>query len=558
MLRLFASHLVLASLLLTASTLFAQRAPAKSDIVSYIHSAWDTLTRDPISCEALVDPKLPAGKSVLYFPAEVQPTTQARAAAEKCKVRTEHLPEKITSAGTFDVNQLKRHGLLYLPNKYVVPGGRFNEMYGWDSYFIIVGLLEDHRIELAKGMVDNFVFEIEHYGALLNANRTYYLTRSQPPFFTSMALAVYNADKEHRFTDKRWLQRVYSAAQKDYEMWTTGEHRAGDTGFSRYYDYGEGPVPEEAHDGYQYYKDAAENLIALDRPNFYFTAAKPGDLVVGELPEHSLGGFRLSGPVAFSSEFYKGDRALRESGFDITNRFGSYGVETHYFAPICLNSLLYRMEMDLLEIANILGKRAEGEGWEKAANRRKNAINSTFWNGQIYSDYQFTNKSGYRLNPKHLSHYPYATTFYPLAFGIAEKSQAEALVSHLEIFARPGGIQTSSNQTGLQWDAPYGWAPLQMIAIDGLRRNGFNQQADAIAKSWLTLVADEYRRTGTIREKYDVVHRTSDVSVTAGYKDNVVGFGWTNGVFLHLLHQLSAADQQEILKAPQAKSATAH
>jgi alpha,alpha-trehalase len=540
MLRFLASHLVFSSLLLAASTVFAQPAPAEADILSYIHSAWDTLTRDPISCEALVDPKLPAGESVLYFPAEVQPTAQARSAAEKCKVRIEHLPEKIISPGTFDIERIKRHGLLYLPTKYVVPGGRFNEMYGWDSYFIIIGLLEDHRVELAKGMVDNFIFEIEHYGALLNANRTYYLTRSQPPFFTSMALAVYNADKDHRFTDRRWLQRVYAAAQKDYEMWTTGEHRAGDTGFSRYFDYGEGPVPEEAHDGHQYYKDVALGLIR--RRNFnYFVPAKAADVTVANLSK--------TGRVTFSPDFYKGDRALRESGFDITNRFGLYGAETQNYAPVCLNSLLYELEFDLAEMADTLGLKSEVADWNAAADRRKKAINRTMWDGRLYSDFRFSDNS--------LVLYPFSSTFYPLVFGIAEKSQADALVTHLDLFAKPGGIQTSTALTGLQWDAPYGWAPLQMIAIDGLRRYGFQKEADTLAKSWLTLVVDEYRRTGTIREKYDVVHRTSDVSVTAGYKDNVVGFGWTNGVFVHLLHQLSAADQKEILKAPQAKSATA-
>jgi alpha,alpha-trehalase len=208
------------------------------------------------------------------------------------------------------------------------------------------------------------------------------------------------------------------------------------------------------------------------------------------------------------------------------------------------------VESDLATIADALGLTTEVADWNAAAGRRKQAINRTMWDGHLYSDYRFTNNS--------LFLYPFATTFYPLAFGVADKKQAEALVSHLDLFAKPGGIQTSTALTGLQWDAPYGWAPLQMMVIDGLRRYGFHQQADAIAKSWLTLVADEFRRTGTIREKYDVVHRTSDVSVAAGYKENVVGFGWTNGVFLHLLHQLSAADQKEILNAPQAKSATAH
>src|SRR6185369_3123072 len=294
--------------------------------------------------------------------------------------------------------------------------------------------------------------------------------------------------------DKRWLQRVYSAAQKDYEMWTTGEHRAGDTGFSRYFDYGEGPVPEEAHDGYQYHKDAALGLIK--RRNFkYFVPAKPADITVANLPKDVPGANGLSGRVTFSLDFYKGDRALRESGFDITNRFGPYGAETHDYAPVCLNPLLYKVERDLATIAEILGLKTDITDWSDAADRRKQAINRTMWDGRLYSDYRFTDNS--------LVLYPFASTFYPLAFGIAEKAQADALVTHLDLFARPGGIQTSTALTGLQWDAPYGWAPLQMIAIDGLRRYGYQKQADQLAKSWLSLIIDSFRNEGMIHEKYD-------------------------------------------------------
>ena len=145
-------------------------------------------------------------------------------------------------------------GLLYLPNPYVVPGGRFNEMYGWDSYFILLGLEADHREELAKGIVDNFLFEIEHYGGVLNANRTYYLTRSQPPFLTSMIRAVYEnpasfaATPAGRAAARAWLEHAYTLAEKDYSTWTRPEHKAGTTDLARYCDYGAGPVPEMADD----------------------------------------------------------------------------------------------------------------------------------------------------------------------------------------------------------------------------------------------------------------------------------------------------------------------
>src|SRR5262249_60841854 len=139
-------------------------------------------------------------------------------------------------------------GLLYLEHPYVVPGGRFNEQYGWDSYFIVLGLLEDGRIDLARGMVENFFFEIEHYGTILNANRTYYLSRSQPPFLTSMILAVYDAEKAAGREDRKWLERAYGYAAKDYQMWAEAPHAAGDTGLSRYYAPRDGAAPESLED----------------------------------------------------------------------------------------------------------------------------------------------------------------------------------------------------------------------------------------------------------------------------------------------------------------------
>ena len=161
-------------------------------ILNYISSAWDTLTRSMTECVSVVDPKIKVAP-VLYLPAEVAEPAAVHKLAADCNVRVEHLPLEIHRLGEIDTGKIQPHGLLYLPDKYVVPGGRFNEMYGWDSYFIIRGLLRAGRIDLARGMVDNFFFEIEHYGAMLNANRTYYLTRSQPPFVSSMFVDVYRA-----------------------------------------------------------------------------------------------------------------------------------------------------------------------------------------------------------------------------------------------------------------------------------------------------------------------------------------------------------------------------
>src|ERR1700724_4337905 len=169
-------------------------------ILQYISSAWDTRTRSMTDCRSIVDPKIKAAP-VLYLPANFEAPAAVHKLSTECNVRIEHLPVEIHHLGEIDTRKIQPHGLLYLEHEYVVPGGRFNEMYGWDSYFIIRGLLREGRVELARGMVDNFFFEIEHYGAMLNANRTYYLTRSQPPFLSSMFVDVYDAMKNQKERD---------------------------------------------------------------------------------------------------------------------------------------------------------------------------------------------------------------------------------------------------------------------------------------------------------------------------------------------------------------------
>src|SRR5215469_8236847 len=255
---------VLALLLCLVSTGQSQPLPALADgnldaILAYIRSGWDSLTRSTSSCSGVLDPKL-STSPVIYLPADF-PTPQALEQMQReCKVTIARLPHVIHQMGATDMEGIQPPGLLYLENKYVVPGGRFNEMYGWDSYFIIRGLLRAGRVELARGMVDNFFFEIEHYGAMLNANRTYYLTRSQPPFLSSMFVDVYQAiQKQPGHSDeKAWLERAYANLNKDYEMWTREPHLAGQTGLSRYYDFGEGPPAEAVQDESGFYRKVAD------------------------------------------------------------------------------------------------------------------------------------------------------------------------------------------------------------------------------------------------------------------------------------------------------------
>jgi alpha,alpha-trehalase len=525
---------------------FAQEAGAKEaglrQIRSYIAAGWDTLTRSLNDCKVIVDPKL-AAASVLYLPANFDAPADVQEMQTRCNVQVKHLPQVIHKLGEVDTSNLEPPGLLYLNNKYVVPGGRFNEMYGWDSYFIVRGLVEDKRVELARGMVENFFFEIEHYGAVLNANRTYYLTRSQPPFLTSMILSVYDAQKATGREDRAWLERAYGYATRDYGLWTREPHLAGTTGLSRYYDFGNGPAPESVKDETGYYRQVAAFFLGQKQDVWrdYVVPQKPDEAHVGPLfplqvcdsaNTMAQAACDSAGAAALSADYYKGDRAMRESGYDVSFRFGPHGARTHHFAPVCLNSLLYKTEQDLERMSGMLGRPAEAEEWRKRAEARKERIQKYLWDSErgLYFDYDFEN--GKR------SDYEYVTAFFPLWAGIPTPAQARTVMQYLPTFEKPGGLVMSPHETGAQWDFPYAWAPDQLVADEGIRRYGFNAEADRVSYEFLSTVAENFRRDGTIREKYNAVTRSSETQVTAGYHMNIVGFGWTNGVFLALLHQL--------------------
>ena len=544
--RLAALAIIAASLASASySTVRQQTQPhGLEPIQNYIATGWDRLTRSLDNCETFADPKL-AGHPTLYLPAEFAAPTEVQQVGAKCGIQIAHLPRVIHRPGEIDPSRINPAGLLYLPHKYVVPGGRFNEMYGWDSYFIIRGLIEDGRIDLARGMVDNFLFELSQYGSILNANRTYYLTRSQPPFLTSMILAVYDAEKDSKPENRQWLAKALTIAQRDLQLWMMPAHRAGETHLARYYDFGEGPAPESIQDETDLYpKVAAFFLLHPDLDQGYVVAAgekSSTDSTLGpELTINTCEGTRktpgrdcdASKTVYLSRAYYKADRAMRESGFDISFRFGPYGAQTDHFAPVCLNSLIYKEQMDLARIHEILGQRKSAAVFRRAAEARKKQIQNYLWDASrgMYFDYNFATKKR--------SSYEYLTTFYPLWVGLATPEQARAVDANLKLFEQPGGLAMSRTQTGVQWDYPYEWAPTVLIAVEGLRRYGFNEDANRISYKFLSTVAENFRRDATIREKYNAVTRSSETNVTAGYQQNAIGFGWTNGAFLCLLHAL--------------------
>jgi len=523
-----------------------QNDQSLDQILAYIHSGWDSLTRSTSSCAAVVDPKLSA-PPVIYLPAGFQEPDDLKRMEHECKVTVAHLPQVIHGLGTADVGSINPPGLLYLKDKYVVPGGRFNEMYGWDSYFIILGLLRDHRVDLARGMVDNFFFEIENYGAVLNANRTYYLTRSQPPFLSSMVMAVHEAQTTAGNDDRAWLETAYSFVKRDHDMWTKAPHLAGNTGLSRYFDFGEGPAIESLQDETHLYRQVAAYFLI--NPTFPAYEAEKQDVPPGMASGLSYS-VRVCGTkdpqstkdsqsscepdqfIKLTPDYYKGDRSMRESGFDISFRFGPYGAATHHYAPVCLNSLLFKTERDLEEMSRQLGKQSEASEWHRLSELRRQLIQKYLWNDQqgLFFDYNF--------DEARQSDYRYAATYYPLWAGVASDDQARAVMKNLSTFEQPGGLAMSVHKTEGQWDYPYGWAPIQLLAIEGMRRYGYDAQADRISAEFLSMVLENFERDKTIREKYNVVTRSSETNVKAGYAANVIGFGWTNAAFIELLHAL--------------------
>jgi len=555
-----------ALLALTAFPSPPQEAPqAATDglapIRSYISSGWNTLSRSLSDCSTFTDTKLSTAPQ-LYLPADLPVPDSVNQLATRCGVEVRSLPASFHGLGDLGPEVLDPPGLLYLEHPYVVPGGRFNEMYGWDSYFILVGLLRDHRLDLAQNMVDNFLFEVEHYGAVLNANRSYYLTRSQPPFLTSMIVAVHQARLAEGSDDRAWLDKAYALAVKDHSVWTKQPHLAGSTGLSRYFDFGDGPAPESIKDETGHYRDVVAYFLnhpdqererLLRHPVGASSPAAVGSvysLQVCDIPKTmEKPGCTPANEISLSPDFYKGDRAMRESGFDIAFRFGPFGAGTHHFAPVCLNSLLYKAETDLAQLSTLLGKKEDSENWKKAADERRANIQKYLWDEKrgLYFDYDFQTQAR--------SDYEYITTFYPLWAGISTPEQAQALLQHVADFERPGGLLMSTEETGAQWDFPYAWAPTQLIAVKGLRRYGFKAEADRVSFKFNSTVAENFRRDGTIREKYNAVTRSSETQVTAGYHMNVVGFGWTNGVFLEFLHDLPS-DMVEKLAREQTTSRT--
>ncbi|MGH7596712.1 MAG: trehalase family glycosidase [bacterium] len=470
--------------------------------------------------------------------------TRIAAQHPQWQMKVVRLPQKITSQyvrkldghhGILSLAIVARHdtgskaltGYEGLP--FVVPGGRFNEMYGWDSYFIALGLLQDGRVELAKSMVDNFVYEITHYGAILNANRTYFLTRSQPPFLTSMALAVFQHLPKNA-ASKDWLKNVLQAAIKEYRNVWMSPARLTKVGLSRYHDSGYGPPPEVEPGHFDLVYESFAKKFDMEARAFE-PAYRSGKIKVPEL-----------------DAYFVHDRAMRESGHDTSYRLENRCAD---LATVDLNSLLYKIETDIAKtIASEFGgimKTEEGKSeasstWQRAAEKRQALINQYLWNAArgMFFDYDFAQNQ--------ITDYVSATTLYPLWAGAATPEQAETLIKQaLPLLELPGGIAGSTEESRgpitpehplRQWDYPHGWAPHQMLVWQGLINYGYNHLAHRLIYRWLyTITLNAANYNGTVAEKFDVTTRSHQVFAeygNVGTKFSYItreGFGWTNASY---------------------------
>lgn len=522
---------------------------------------WDSLTRridEGHLLGILQDEKMGTrdGFRYLYVPATdpsgLKYFTDVALRNPDFKLKVVQLPQSITPA--FIRSLQGRHGLLALALHrteegtmqgvpFVIPGGRFNEMYGWDSYFEALGLLEDGRVDLARAMIDNFVYQINHYGKILNANRTYYLTRSQPPFLTSMIRAVY--DRLPRTEASRvWLKTALEAAVKEYYTIWMGSERLTDTGLSRYYDSGEGPPPEVEPGHF----DAVFARFALAHgldPKQFEQRYRAGTMIVPDL-----------------DDYFRHDRAMRESGHDTSNRLEGICSD---LVTVDLNSLLYKIEADIAEIlgkefggrAQLRGREELDETWKLRAHARARRMTELMWNPErgMFFDYN------YRTRSQHL--FVSATTLYPLWAGLADERQARTLVdsalTHLEM---AGGVVSTTKESrgpvtadrpARQWDYPNGWAPHQMLAWTGLNRYGYHREAQRLAYRWLFMItrgAVDFH--GTVPEKFDVHVMTHAVFAEYGNVGTAFsyitreGFGWMNASYQVGLTILNAAQKAEL------------
>jgi len=397
--------------------------------------------------------------------------------------------------------EIKSASLIHLPFPYIVPGGRFREIYYWDSYFTSEGLALSGKIDMVENMVKNFSFLIEKFGHIPNGNREYYISRSQPPFFCSMVEILV------RYKGPDSVLPYLDSLEKEYFFWMKGREELSENIFensrvilldnivlNRYWDDKNIPREESYREDVELYEKSRKN-----------------------------------------KDIYRNIRAACESGWDFSGRWFQDGheistIRTTDILPVDLNSILYNMEKKLSQWFFYKGDTCKGSLYEEFAEKRKYAVNKYFWNEEkgFYFDYLWKERN--------VSFVWSLAGVYPLFFNIAFPEQGKRIAEVIEDkFLYPGGLVTTLNETGQQWDKPNGWAPLHWIAVKGLLNYGYDKLAKEISGRFLNLTEKVFEKTGKMMEKYNVC----DLSLEAGGGEYPLqdGFGWTNGVVLALTEE---------------------
>lgn len=395
--------------------------------------------------------------------------------------------------------------LLPLTHPYIVPGGRFREIYYWDSYFTMLGLEQDGRHDIARDMLANMASLIDRYGHVPNGNRSYYLSRSQPPFFSCMVELIAVRDGDKVFVD--YLPEL----QAEYDYWMEGAEKL---------------APGSAH---RHVVRPADGAL-LNR--YWDDRAVPRDESYREDIETAHRAIR---PAA---EVYEDLRAGGESGWDFSSRWLADGkdlatIRTTAIAPVDLNTLMMHLEETLAKAYQLKGDPEEAQRYRALADDRRGTIERLMWNAQagFFVDYLW--REGRQSDV--LS----AATVFPLYFGVATREQAQATAAALRLrLLEPGGLGTTLTESGQQWDRPNGWAPIQYLAIEGLSKYGERDLAHEIADRWLHKNIRGYSDSGVLVEKYNVEQgpgQRGSGGGGGGEYELQLGFGWTNGVLAKLM-----------------------
>ncbi len=415
--------------------------------------------------------------------------------------------------------------LLPLPHPYIVPGGRFREIYYWDSYFTMQGLKESGEEKMIENMIENFTFLINTYGHIPNGNRSYYLSRSQPPFFCLMVelLASIKGDAVY----KKYL----TVMQKEYDYWMDGAAtlKTGSS-FKRVTKLNDGTILN------RYWDD-----LDIPRQEGFAVDIKTADeasttkmMTMRFASEQAMKDFKTES----DKNIFRNLRAGACSGWDFSSRWFAdpnkiSTIQVLDIAPIDLNCLMYRMEKILEKSYTLIKNENLRKKYLAIATKREAACRKYFKSDALgfFSDYNFIENKTTDVAA--------ASSLYILKI-LQEKNSKEinkwgisAKIFIEKYLLKDGGLVSTTNLNGQQWDAPNGWAPQQWMAIEGLERCNQKEMARDIALRWIKLNNDVYLRTGKLMEKYNVVD--THLEAGGGEYDGQDGFGWTNGVLLALI-----------------------